>query len=144
MECPFDKLIPFELLESMVDKEVIVGQYHIYSKTFIQCYRVIITKVERYARPNVPDRPDPVGYGLNVTWEVGGRNTNYNSFWATKWSPEESYPGNTGILWCGDPIDIKTLTNKDRAKCYKCGCKTLKRRDFSDMSIREFCPRCKV
>ena len=34
--------------------------------------------------------------------------------------------------------------NKNRKTCFKCRCKTLLRRDFSDMSIREFCPRCKV
>jgi hypothetical protein len=35
-------------------------------------------------------------------------------------------------------------SNKGRAKCWKCNCPTEKKRDFGDMSIREFCPRCKV
>ena len=34
--------------------------------------------------------------------------------------------------------------NKGRANCFKCNCRTEKRRDFVDFSIREFCPRCKI
>lgn len=36
------------------------------------------------------------------------------------------------------------LSNKGRKECWQCGCNTEQRRDFSDMSIREFCPRCKI
>lgn len=36
------------------------------------------------------------------------------------------------------------LNNKGRAKCFICRCPTEQRRDFSDMSVREMCPRCKV
>lgn len=35
-------------------------------------------------------------------------------------------------------------SNIGRTTCWYCGCSTEMRRDFSDMSIREFCPRCKV
>lgn len=35
-------------------------------------------------------------------------------------------------------------SNKGLTECVNCGCATEKRRDFSDMSIREFCPRCKI
>lgn len=36
------------------------------------------------------------------------------------------------------------LSNKGKDICLRCSCRTEKRRDFSDMSIREFCPRCKI
>jgi hypothetical protein len=35
------------------------------------------------------------------------------------------------------------LSNKGLDKCIKCRCATENRRDFSDMTVREFCPRCK-
>ena len=36
------------------------------------------------------------------------------------------------------------LSNKDRKNCFKCGCNTQMKIDFSDMTIREMCPRCKI
>jgi len=39
---------------------------------------------------------------------------------------------------------VPTTSNKGLKNCFNCGCKTTQRRDFSDMSIREFCPRCKI
>lgn len=36
------------------------------------------------------------------------------------------------------------MSNRGRTTCVECACPTEKRRDFSDMSIREFCPRCKI
>jgi hypothetical protein len=39
---------------------------------------------------------------------------------------------------------VESFTNKGRKTCAGCGCKTEMKRDFGDMSIREFCPRCKV
>ena len=41
-------------------------------------------------------------------------------------------------------LDDVLLTNKGQSKCVMCCCKTERKRDFSDMSIREFCPRCKI
>jgi len=38
------------------------------------------------------------------------------------------------------PVDF---SNKGRKKCVSCNCKTEMRRDFSDMTVREFCPRCR-
>jgi hypothetical protein len=35
-------------------------------------------------------------------------------------------------------------SNKGLSKCFKCSCRTEMRRDFSDFSIREMCPRCKI
>lgn len=39
---------------------------------------------------------------------------------------------------------IVNMDNKGRTECFKCGCHTEQRRDFSNMAIREFCPRCKI
>jgi len=36
------------------------------------------------------------------------------------------------------------LSNKGAIKCWKCSCPTEMRRDFADMTVREFCPRCKI
>lgn len=36
------------------------------------------------------------------------------------------------------------LSNKGQDKCIKCQCPTEMRRDFSDFSIREMCPRCRI
>lgn len=43
-----------------------------------------------------------------------------------------------------DCADMILQTNKGALTCWKCGCCTENRRDFSDMTIREFCPRCKI
>lgn len=40
--------------------------------------------------------------------------------------------------------DTKYSSNKDRIKCFKCGCATENRRDFLTFEVREFCPRCKI
>ena len=41
--------------------------------------------------------------------------------------------------------DYKELSsNEKRAKCFKCGCKTQMKRDFTTFNVREFCPRCKI
>lgn len=42
-----------------------------------------------------------------------------------------------------EEVSIDT-PNTGRTTCWNCGCATEKRRDFSDMSIREFCPRCRI
>jgi hypothetical protein len=41
-------------------------------------------------------------------------------------------------------VKEKPINNKGRKTCFSCNCKTEQRRDFSDMSIREMCPRCKI
>lgn len=45
-----------------------------------------------------------------------------------------------GMKWIA--VDIE-FNNKGKEKCVSCGTATERRRDFSDMSIREFCPRCR-
>ena len=40
--------------------------------------------------------------------------------------------------------NLPARTNKGSIKCWKCKCPTELRRDFADMTVREFCPRCKV
>ena len=35
------------------------------------------------------------------------------------------------------------LSNKGLDSCIKCRCATEMKRDFADMTVREFCPRCK-
>jgi len=44
------------------------------------------------------------------------------------------------------PEDLVALdiSNKSLLKCWKCSCPTEMRRDFADMTVREFCPRCKI
>lgn len=39
---------------------------------------------------------------------------------------------------------VVLTNNKNRATCFNCKCHTELRRDFTDMSVREFCPRCKI
>lgn len=69
-----------------------------------------------------------------------------NCFWPTMYenTSPDSYrnlyfiPGKT-ILKDNNIV----FSNKGRETCMVCACRTEKRRDFSDMSIREMCPRCK-
>jgi len=38
----------------------------------------------------------------------------------------------------------KIIANTGRVQCFSCDCPTEMRRDFNDMTVREFCPRCKI
>lgn len=40
-------------------------------------------------------------------------------------------------------VESGITSNKGRKECFFCQCPTEMKRDFKDMSIREFCPRCK-
>lgn len=41
-------------------------------------------------------------------------------------------------------VDNNELSNYNRSNCWKCGCKTEKRRDFNTFEIRDMCPRCRI
>jgi hypothetical protein len=75
----------------------------------------------------------------------------YNEF------PDVSFRTNLGHNWWVSqtaihgyvvffPADslIPFTSNRGRKECGLCGCPTAQRRDFSDMSVHEMCPRCKV
>lgn len=37
----------------------------------------------------------------------------------------------------------EVVSNKGQKKCLSCNCPTEMKRDFSNMEVREFCPRCR-
>lgn len=51
-------------------------------------------------------------------------------------------------IWVPILIDLEEISedtpNTGRKTCWICNCETELRRDFKDMSVREFCPRCKI
>lgn len=52
--------------------------------------------------------------------------------------------GSYGSTWqCRDMHSV-TWTNRGKEHCIICKCRTEMKRDFSDMSVREMCPRCKL
>lgn len=65
---------------------------------------------------------------------IEGVTLSYESFFKFAWSFDF-----TNMI----PV-VRLTNNKNRATCFHCQCPTEDRRDFADMSVRAFCPRCKV
>lgn len=63
-----------------------------------------------------------------------------NSEHVDKWNPE--FTNVAELYLMDDNMDL--FSNKNRKNCWKCGCTTEMKRDFSDMSIHKMCPRCKI
>ena len=88
------------------------------------------------------DAANPVGFILETVTQygafeiqlVGATNRHHWSF-----SKEYTLGGLITVL-SSDHI----LSNKGLDKCVRCKCPTEMRRDFNDMTVREFCPRCKI
>ena len=100
-----------------------------------------------HCQPFVEDCKSPAGwkvrevgnYSVSVTMHDGSRTrSGGRDYWNVNLSCFEH--GGLTIV-----TDMELLTsNRGQKKCFNCGCKTQMKRDFSDMSIREMCPRCKV
>ena len=136
MDLPFRRLIRYDLLHLMIGKEVYVGTYDIDRKMFIRCKKTIINDITTCMVSQGSN-----GFGCIISWQSTGAIRDRNTFWDTKFNPGKGH-GLTGILYADDVEEI--TSNKGQKNCFKCRCKTVMRRDFSNMSVREFCPRCKV
>lgn len=100
-----------------------------------------------HAKEFIEDCNDPCGwkirriraYSVEVIRGDNSMTRNNSTWWS---SGLDCYTNGDFIIELNYPL--KDLSNKGRPNCWKCQCKTEMKRDFNDMSIHEFCPRCKI
>lgn len=114
--------LSLEELPSLVGKNVKIYE-HMHDRE-CETWGVITAYQGRYEVHNFPNQY----FRLNQ----------WDEWWVTQSDDDPGF-----IMFVKETDLIPFTDNKGKAKCGQCGCKTEMRRDFSDMSIREFCPRCK-